>query len=91
MLGWGQGGGQGLVGGAGRLGWQVALLLALLLLLLLSDHFRIKGIRCIWMKQVLPVLLFSERNIGFLFRLLVQQEDLENFSSTIIGENQEVR
>lgn len=35
LLGWGQGGGQGLVGGAGRLGWQVALLLARLLLLLL--------------------------------------------------------
>lgn len=35
LLGWGQGGGQGLVGGAGRLGWQVALLLARLMLLLL--------------------------------------------------------
>lgn len=35
LLGWGQGGGQGLVGGAGRLGWQVALLLARLLPLLL--------------------------------------------------------
>lgn len=36
LSGWGQGGGRGLVGGAGRLGWQVAFLLARLLLLLSS-------------------------------------------------------
>lgn len=42
LSGWGQGGGRGLVGGADRLGWQVAFLLAQLLLLLLSSISELK-------------------------------------------------